>query len=37
MGIHLNKTHIDDIANAVPGVVEQLLYDILLKYEKPED
>lgn len=32
LGISLTKQQIDDIANAVPNVIEQLLYLILIRF-----
>lgn len=32
LGLHLGKQHIEDIANAVPGVIEKVLYDLMLKF-----
>lgn len=37
LGVHLSKQDIENIANAVPGVIEEVLYNIILKFEKPED
>lgn len=33
----LSKQDIENIANAVPGVIEEVLYNLLLKFERPED
>ena len=32
LGIQLTKAHIEHIANATPGVIEELLYNILTKF-----
>lgn len=37
LGVHLGKQDIENIANAVPGVIEEVLYNIMLKFERPED
>lgn len=37
IGMGLNKQDIEAIANATPGVIEQLLYKIFRKFEHPED
>jgi hypothetical protein len=37
MGIALTKAHIEHIANATSGVIEELLYELLTKFEKPEE
>jgi ribosomal protein L12E/L44/L45/RPP1/RPP2 len=37
LGIQLSKPHIEHIANATPGVIEELLLTILNRFEKPEE
>jgi len=37
IGMNLSKQDIEAIANATPGVIEQLLYRIFLKFEHPEE
>lgn len=37
LSISLPKPTIELIANATPGVIEQLIYDLLLKFERPQE
>lgn len=36
IGIPLTKQQIEDIANSQPGAIEQVLYQVLIKFEKPD-
>lgn len=36
LGISLSKQQIDDIVNAVPNVIEHVLYQILIRFERPD-
>jgi hypothetical protein len=37
IGIHLSKPEIDELANSVPNAIERVLYQILVKFEKPDE
>ena len=36
LGFHLNRPQIEQLASAVPGFVEELIYELLKRFEKPE-
>jgi hypothetical protein len=37
LGISLSKQQIDDIVNAAPNVIEHVLYQILIRFERPDE
>ena len=35
LGMGMQKTHLEAIVNATPGVIEELLYILYIKFEQP--
>jgi hypothetical protein len=37
IAINLHKQQIEDIINAVPNAIEQVLYQVLMRFERPDE
>jgi hypothetical protein len=37
IGIQLGRQDIEDLANSVPNVIEHVLYQVLVRFEKPDE